>query len=419
MEEHAIHTTSDSTTLKWRPNLPLRRWWIFAFIVSLLVFSSALIFLGREANAKTGGGNLNPGDLASGGSGSHGHANPGGDPGGGRSGGGSPTGGVLDRQPVQQQLHRAAGSTPQPAQDTVADPALNTVRQPTNNVQKQLSDTAQPVLNTARQPTNGVQKQLGGAVQPVLNTVEQTANDTQKQLNEATQPVLKGVQDQLNQTAQPILNTAEQTLSSENQPSGQTLDPVEQRPTQQTSDEPVTAPIQQPSASVPHEDTNPSFAPALEGSAIRTESQSPLPHVMGTLVLQATTSSSVLEASRSASFDLSGFASTIPESIESSSTQLSAERKQAALASESEHSVIFNSPAGGQSISVQVPQPPPAGTMPGSLSAVASSTFGGSGFGLGILAFLTALLLGGVPLWSRRDSLATDSALHLIPEHPG
>jgi hypothetical protein len=304
----------------------------------------------------------------------------------------------LDRQPAQ----RAAESAPQPAKDIGPDT-------------RQLAD---PVLNTARQPTDDVQKQLNEAAQPVLKTAEHTANDAQKQLSEATQPVLKAAQDQLNQATQPILDTAGQTLGPEKQPAEQTLDSAEQaQQTTRQPSEPLATPVQQPSAPpVPHEDTSPQVASALEGSVVRSDGRSLLPQ---TTALQSATSSSALEASKSASFDLSGFTSTTLESLESSSVRPLAERKQAAPASMSEHySVVFD-PAGAQSISVRVPQPSPAGATPGSLSAGSSPIFGGSGFGLGILAFLALLLLGGGPLWSGRHSLAPDSALHPILERPG
>ena len=58
------------TRLERQPPVVIRRWWIFAFVVSFLVFLSTLFFLGQDAHAISGGGGGNPaGGLTSGGDG--------------------------------------------------------------------------------------------------------------------------------------------------------------------------------------------------------------------------------------------------------------------------------------------------------------------------------------------------------------
>src|ERR687893_3249014 len=70
--------------LEQRPIIPRR--WIFALIISLIVFFGALIVLGAEAQAKPAGGD---GGGDGGGGGSTGTTDKGGPGGGGRGGGGS------------------------------------------------------------------------------------------------------------------------------------------------------------------------------------------------------------------------------------------------------------------------------------------------------------------------------------------
>ena len=70
VQEANTDTTSDSLVLLRKPTFPVRRRWIFAFLVLLLLFFSAHVLLGgAEAQAKAGGDTTSGGGGSGGGSG--------------------------------------------------------------------------------------------------------------------------------------------------------------------------------------------------------------------------------------------------------------------------------------------------------------------------------------------------------------
>jgi hypothetical protein len=250
----------ENLSLTHRP-LVVPRWWVFAFVVSFVVFFSTLLFLGGEALAKVGGGSVGGLTSGDGGSGNKGgNSGKGSDSGNKGGGGGGPAGRLTSGDDggradfakghaQQQQPAGGGGGHSAKGIDDLGggDGPTNNITSDNGNLSKNYvsGDTASPVRDVAN---NDAGPSLEGA--PSL-------------IEKNTEPVLESVGNP-SDTAGPIIGEPTKAVK----PVAQSAEPLTQqaspliKPLKEATD-PVVAPIQHRVAPI-SEAARPILAPASE-----------------------------------------------------------------------------------------------------------------------------------------------------------
>jgi hypothetical protein len=221
--------------------MAVRRWWIFAFIVSLIVFLSALLLLGGEAYAKSGGGGSGGGGLT-GGLTSGGDLTGGLTSGGGGSGGGGLTGGLTSggdgggggdsakgggQQPAPDGGHSAKGGdgpinnitsgNGNPSKNDVLGDATGSLRDAAKNDARPSPEGAPP-SPTEKNEKNSEQV-LGtlGSVERVADTAEPAMEPASRKLGEEVGVRTVGpVSEEATKAVKPVAESAEPLMEQAN-----------------------------------------------------------------------------------------------------------------------------------------------------------------------------------------------------------
>jgi hypothetical protein len=430
------------TRLDRRSPVAIQRWWIFAFVVSLLVFLSTLLFLSEEAYAKSkggGGGSDLTGERTSGGSGG-GDSAKGGD---GPRGGDGPINNITsgDGNPSKRDVSGdATGSLGDAAKNDASTFPEEAPLSPTETNEK----NSEPVLGTL------------GSVERVADTTEpamEQASPLVKPVKEASDPVVTPIQD----TVAPISETARPLLA----PASEALEPVV-TPIQDTT-APVVEPVSE-GASLPllgplDEATNPVLDPLgsqLEPMSAPMTAVAPMTGAAGQMFEPVSAEGSVpflggdgqpywsqpegeSQAYQTALPALATAVTASTSTLDSDTVPVaqegnlesSASNATANLSSSYLEQVVLSlfeedlsslNLAGMKGTQNQVPQPFSAGGMPmaaGGFSSGSSSSSSGGSLDTSILGLLAILLLGGKFLWSTRDFLKPNAVLLLAIERPG
>jgi hypothetical protein len=409
------------TRLDRRSPVAIWRWWIFAFVVSLLVFLSTLLFLSEDAYAKSVGKSLE--GAVGGGRGGHdggghkgggGGGNGGGNKGGGDSssvkeavdavGGGAQRGdqalkdasGGADRvvgkasEPVSEVAGGPAASKKSNELSWITEPVADKSAEITRPLVKEsdplvepLNDVAEPAVRTAGQ----VVEPVGAATDSIVEPVAKTTRPLVEPVKQVAVPVVEPIDD--------AVGTLSQALDPPVDPLGQIASPLAS-PVSETAT-PPTAPVDTgvgTSAAV-----DPVFS---EGAGLHSE----------------------LASAIQSSFEVSsdGFGSSLAGVMQEEIS--SAKTAEAPVVSKTPISKFLAALQGAVSLvedilPIQIPQPLGAA---GAAAAAGSSSGGSSsdgGSGLGILALVLVSLLSGKYLWGAREFLKPSTALIPIIERPG
>jgi hypothetical protein len=268
------------------------RWWVFAFIVSFVVFSSTLLFIGGEAFAKGGGGPA--GGVTSGGGNSGnkgGNSGKGGDSGNKGGGVGDPTGGIISggdggradfakKGDAQQQPAGGGGGHSVKGIDdsTGGDGPINNITSDNGNLSKKdvSGDTTGPVRDVVKNDAGPSLERAPSLseknTKPVLGNVGRVADTAGPAIEEATKavkPVAEGAES-LTEQGSPLVKPVKEVMGPVVTPIQDTVASIGEtaRPVLAPASEalePVVAPIQDTAAPVVEPVSEFAGPPVLDG----------------------------------------------------------------------------------------------------------------------------------------------------------
>jgi hypothetical protein len=420
--------------------LMVRRWWIFAFIVSLIVFSSALLLLGGEAYAKPGGGGGDglTGGLPSGG----GDSNKGGSDAAKGGGGGAnldgKAGGVLkaggdapannissgDSKPSRDVLGDATGSLRDIVKNDGSQ-SLEGTPYPTAENSEPLIGSAERVADTAEPMMKPVGPRLGEEVARIgqaIDPVAEEAAKTVEPVKEVTDPVITPIKETVAPVVEPLSEAVRSTLAPLAEETSPLLESLG------SPLEPAFAPVTGAA--------EPVFEPVVAERVVPLLSDQPSWLQTGESPAYWTASPALATAAAASTSLDSGAAPVDQVNLEGSASSATMAKQQVTMRtgvlsgpyleqvglSLFDEGLAYLNPTGTKGTQNQMPQPFPAGGMPvaaGGFSGGSTSSSSGGGLDTGILGLLAVLLLGGKFLWSARDFLKPNTAPLLAIERPG
>lgn len=229
----------DNLDLTQRPLVIVRRWWIFACIVSLIVFLSALLFLANEAHAKPTQGDRGGGNPRGDASNNGGHHSGGGD-----SNRGSDFGKDIPSKGSQGALrnqgdHGRSGGQPK---DTAVGDAnrSNTARSDNvDNSRGKLADEATGPSNDPITTSGGATDMATEIAKPIGKNAEPSVNEASPVSNQLASAPTNPVSDVAGAVDLPAVAASEPvvvTTTATARAAGPALEPLAQVPLAQVRD---------------------------------------------------------------------------------------------------------------------------------------------------------------------------------------
>lgn len=431
-----VHNSMD---LRRKPLMEVRCWWFFAFIVSLMVFLSALLFLNGEAHAKpTGGdpgGGKPKGDVSkqsgnSGGGGSNNDSHSGkgtssgaakaatgGNTGGDTSHNGNSSGRGISSKEAKvafgnQSDYTLSGSQRNnPALDKAND--SNIVRGDVDTSHGDFANGATGSSDDSNTTLGGVTNRAAGNAKPIGENADSLAN-TAGSVSKALGPALSPASGVIGPIDRPAPAAREPVVTSATMPSGPALEPVAQVRNPLPAED-VFSLNNQPSSWSLHEQSLLS-QPVLLAGPIPREEASSIPVASALVAVNAAADEdlraglgpiTVGNAEYAPLDDNLAFLNLFAE-VEAALTQM-------LQSSPAKVRSMNTGSSGGSSSS------PASGLLAlGGLSGGSSNSSSSTGFELlGAIALLSILLAGGKHVWETRETLKPSSVVLPALERPG